>query len=92
MNDKVCIRYIVSGRVQGVWFRDFTQKQAVQLGLKGWARNLPDGTVEVLACGESAKLQQLYALLQQGPPRAEVKDVVCETMPWQEHEQFVIMR
>lgn len=73
----VCVRCIVSGKVQGVWFRASTQRQAQSLGLCGHAINLPDGRVEVLACGETRALSELEAWLWQGPPNAQVTDVQC---------------
>lgn len=75
-----CIRCYVSGRVQGVFFRASTQEVATRLGLKGYARNLPDSRVEVLACGEHSSLQELEAWLWQGPTYAEVADVNCENL------------
>ncbi len=71
------IRCLVSGRVQGVWFRASTQRQAQALGLSGYARNLADGRVEVLACGEEGALSELRAWLCEGPPAAEVISVEC---------------
>ena len=68
----------VYGRVQGVWFRGSTQRQALRLGLRGHARNLPDGSVEVLACGPTPELQTLRQWLQRGPPSARVERVECE--------------
>lgn len=70
-----CFRALVSGRVQGVFFRDSTRREALRLGLRGYAINLADGRVEVLACGERAALDELGAWLRQGPPRAEVTGV-----------------
>jgi acylphosphatase len=72
-----CIRCLVSGRVQGVWFRASTQEQARRLALTGYARNLPDGRVEVLACGDKAALEELKSWLWQGPPAARVDSVEC---------------
>lgn len=72
-----CIRCIVSGKVQGVWFRASTQHQAQSLGISGHAVNLVDGRVEVLACGSAASLAALEAWLWQGPPNAQVTDVQC---------------
>ncbi len=72
-----CRRCLVAGRVQGVWYRASTQRQAVALGITGHARNLPDGRVEVLACGDEDALRQLQDWLWQGPPAAEVTDVQC---------------
>lgn len=66
---------MVSGKVQGVFFRASTARQAEQLQLRGWAKNLPDGRVEVLALGELAAVGQLGQWLQQGPPRARVDAV-----------------
>jgi len=68
-------RFFVSGRVQGVFFRASTQRQAERLGLRGWAVNLPDGRVEVLAVGSAAALQQLGDWLHEGPPTAKVLGV-----------------
>jgi acylphosphatase len=73
----VCYRCLVSGRVQGVFFRASTQREAQKLGLTGHAHNLPDGTVEVLACGEAAAVEQLRDWLWQGPAAAGVTDVEC---------------
>ena len=75
-----CIRCRVSGRVQGVFFRASTRDRARELGLRGYARNLDDGRVEVLACGLPAALESLQAWLWQGPPSAEVSDVQCEAV------------
>ncbi len=88
--EKICIHCFVSGKVQGVWFRASTQDQAKDLGLTGWVRNVPDGRVEVLACGERDKIAELQAWLKQGPELAEVTDVTCEEIAWQEHERFAV--
>ena len=66
----------VYGRVQGVGFRYSTQAQAQQLGLTGYARNLDDGSVEVLACGDNAQLEQLLAWLKAGG-RAARASIAC---------------
>jgi acylphosphatase len=76
-----CRRFIVRGRVQGVWFRASTREQAERLGLSGHALNLPHGRVEVLACGAGDALDQLATWLWQGPPLAEVKNVSSEELP-----------
>ena len=76
-----CRRYQIFGKVQGVWFRESTRRQAVELGLTGHAVNLSDGSVEVIACGDSTTLQTLADWLQHGPPLARVERVergVCE--------------
>lgn len=69
------VRCLVSGRVQGVWFRGNTQKQANKLEVTGHARNLEDGRVEVLACGDDAAVDQLVAWLHRGPTLARVDAV-----------------
>lgn len=73
----ICVICLVSGRVQGVAFRAATRRQALALGVTGWARNLPDGRVEVLACGEAEQVEKLCGWLWRGPPLAYVTDVVC---------------
>ena len=65
----------VSGRVQGVFFRDHTRRWANSLGITGWVRNLWDGRVEALAEGERKDLEALIAKLKQGPPSAAVEEV-----------------
>jgi acylphosphatase len=67
--------FIVSGRVQGVGFRAWTQAQAEQLGLAGWAANLPDGRVEVVAMGDGGQVEALRARLEHGPRLARVTGV-----------------
>ena len=71
-------RFLVSGKVQGVFFRASTARRAEELGLRGYARNLPDGRVEVLAVGQITSLQSLADWLKQGPPRAQVTGLVEE--------------
>ncbi len=68
-------RFTVHGRVQGVWFRESTRREAEPLGITGHAINLPDGTVEVMAIGTPEALQALEAWLHQGPPMARVTRV-----------------
>lgn len=65
----------IAGRVQGVWYRGSTEEKAIELGLTGWVRNLPDGRVEAEACGPREALEALVAWCHQGPPLAIVNDV-----------------
>ena len=90
MSEKLCIHCIVSGRVQGVWFRASTREKAQELGLTGWVRNLPEGQVEVLACGSKEKLKQLHQWLHQGPRMAKVEEVSYEEQAWQEFDEFTV--
>jgi acylphosphatase len=76
-----CIRCLVSGRVQGVFFRASTRERAQALGLSGHARNLPDGRVTVTVCGPQAALDSLQRWLWQGPSQARVTDVQCTACP-----------
>lgn len=68
-------RYLVSGRVQGVGFRWFVEREAGALGVSGWVRNLSDGRVEVLASGTKKQQEQLRGRLAVGPPASEVRGV-----------------
>jgi acylphosphatase len=70
-----CARFIVSGKVQGVFFRASARDQAQRLDLSGYAKNLADGSVEVIACGEAANLDALQRWLQTGPAAARVDSV-----------------
>ncbi len=85
-----CVKCLVSGRVQGVSFRAHTRHQALQLGLRGWVRNVPSGQVEVLACGPTVEVEKLIAWLWQGPAEARVADVRCEAVSTPAPAGFVI--
>lgn len=84
----ICRKFIVSGRVQGVWYRASTRQQAEQLGLSGHAVNLPDGRVEVIVCGSEAAVDALAAWLWRGPELASVTDVVSESLGLQQFSGF----
>lgn len=73
------VRIMIMGKVQGVWFRGWVVDRASALGLDGWVRNRRDGSVEALAVGDSAAVDQLVAACRQGPPAARVEAV--ETAP-----------
>jgi acylphosphatase len=77
MQVRVC-RFVIQGTVQGVGYRNFAQRVARELRIAGWVRNLPDGSVEALACGPAAKLDRFAGELRIGPPRAEVRHVNAE--------------
>jgi acylphosphatase len=78
--DSVTRRFLVFGKVQGVYFRHSARLEAKRLVIRGIARNLPDGSVEVLAQGGTAAVEELRMWLQRGPPTARV-DEVRETAP-----------
>lgn len=75
----LCRSYTVSGKVQGVFFRASTARQATRLNLTGWAKNLPDGNVEILARGELDHLADLEQWLGIGPPMARVDSVATRS-------------
>lgn len=68
-------RFLVAGKVQGVFFRASTREQALRLGLEGHARNLPDGRVEVVAIGDAGSVDAIAEWLRHGPPLAQVDGV-----------------
>ncbi len=72
------IHALISGRVQGVWYRASTQKKAQALGLSGWVRNLTDGRVELVAEGEQQHLQEFIDWCWHGPELAEVTEIKKE--------------
>jgi acylphosphatase len=73
----------VTGRVQGVFFRDHTQKWASSLNLTGWVRNIGSGQVEALAEGDNEKIEELISKLNEGPPLAQVEKV---DVNWEEYK------
>ncbi|MFL2547381.1 MAG: acylphosphatase [Candidatus Rariloculaceae bacterium] len=75
-SDERAVRCLVSGRVQGVWYRATAEKQALRLGLRGSARNLPDGQVEVIAAGAPGPVAEYCGWLWEGPAGAKVSGVV----------------
>jgi acylphosphatase len=68
-------RVIVSGRVQGVFFRDSLRRTATSRGVAGWAQNRPDGAVEAVFEGDPEAVESMIRFCRQGPPRAEVENV-----------------
>ena len=86
----ICKQYHVSGRVQGVWFRASTQHEAKKLGLTGWVRNLADGNVEALVCGDEVAVKKLEAWLHHGPKLAKVTELKITVLNWQAFDDFSI--
>lgn len=89
---KCCKRCVISGKVQGVFFRNATQKQAQKYQVTGWVRNLANGDVECVLCGEEAIIAKLCAWLWEGPPAAKVTRVDVEEIPWEAYERFEVRR
>ncbi|MBI1971424.1 MAG: acylphosphatase [Candidatus Wildermuthbacteria bacterium] len=75
MAEKIRIHLFVSGRVQGVLFRQHARARALELGLKGWARNLLDDRVEIIAEGEKENIEKFIEWCKKGPPMAKVEHV-----------------
>lgn len=82
----------IFGRVQGVFYRAEAQGKALQLGLKGWAKNSPDGTVDVLVQGAEASLQEFIVWCKKGPEMAHVTEVKVDftTLPAKLYDKFQI--
>jgi acylphosphatase len=81
--DKIRVHLIIEGRVQGVWFRDSTRREATALGVYGWVKNRRDGTVEVLAEGPEDRVRKLVSWCHDGPPGARVSRVNESYEEWQ---------
>ncbi|MES9857341.1 MAG: acylphosphatase [Sedimenticola sp.] len=86
----ICLRCLVSGKVQGVFFRATARFEAQTLGIKGYAKNLTDGNVEVMACGEPDSLEKFRYWLSKGPQAARVSGVSCESVGMQLFDGFSV--
>lgn len=89
---RVARRFVISGRVQGVGFRWFTQDAATREGVTGWVRNLPDGRVEALVEGEAEAVTRVERALRSGPRGARVEDVVVDEQEPGGYRRFTIER
>ncbi|HHL35061.1 MAG TPA: acylphosphatase [Desulfobulbaceae bacterium] len=88
---KKCIHAVVHGRVQGVYFRDYTRREARHLGVCGWVRNLIDGTVEVVAEGAPEDVDRFLAWLHEGSPMSKVTAVdFSEETQCNNYSSFVV--
>jgi acylphosphatase len=81
-NDRVRVRLVIAGRVQGVAFRAYAVDEAERLGVHGWVRNLPDGRVEAVAEGRRNAVEAFVAWCRRGPPAARVDDIA---VTWEPH-------
>jgi len=89
---KTRIHLIIEGRVQGVWFRESTRREAVSLGVSGWVKNRLEGSVELVAEGDEAAIRNLVSWCSQGPPMARVDKVHENQEEWAgEFESFDIV-
>ncbi|MGY4531216.1 acylphosphatase [Pseudomonas sp. TE3786] len=87
---RICLHGYVSGKVQGVFFRQSTEAQATRLDLDGWVRNLADGRVEVLVEGEEEAVRELAVWLETGPKKAKVTAVELQEHPLQGIAGFIV--
>jgi len=90
-NDTMTIQAIVSGKVQGVFYRKQTQALAQALQLEGYAKNCPDGSVEIKATGHRDHIMELTEWLWQGPDNAEVMNVHWEEVPTEKFDGFDVL-
>ncbi len=90
MENKFGLHCFISGKVQGVWYRASAQDEAVALGLTGFARNLPDGRVEVKAFGEKEQVLVFYTWLKKGPKFAHVEEASFMECPWEDFDRFAV--
>lgn len=86
----ICVKAVVSGKVQGVGFRFHTAHEGLKLSLSGYARNESDGAVTVLMCGDEKNVEALLAWLEKGPPTANVTGLIHEHVDWQAIDGFSI--
>ena len=83
---------IVSGKVQGVWYRQSAKEKATELGIIGFVQNLPDGSVAITATGSAHQLEAFIAWCRQGPPRARVEKLDIQELYLQLFDNFSIIR
>ena len=86
---KLCIKAVVSGKLQGVFFRDTTVQKAKSLQLTGQVKNTHDGKVELIACGEPDAIHQLTEWLWQGSPASSVTNVDSQEIPGESFNDFI---
>ncbi|MEK6976756.1 MAG: acylphosphatase [Candidatus Thermoplasmatota archaeon] len=83
---------LVTGKVQGVWFRESTRQEAERLGLGGWVRNLPDGRVEAIFTGPTAAVEAAIAWCRRGPEAAQVANVLATAQDGPAEPTFRVLR
>lgn len=86
------VHLMISGKVQGVFFRASAKEKALELALNGWIKNTPDGSVEATVSGSDEGVQQFVAWCRQGPPRAEVSHVSVTPKPDSGFNGFEVLR
>ncbi len=87
----VAIKIKISGNVQGVFFRAFVKERAIELGLKGYVKNMPDGSIEIIAQGKQEALEEFIKRCRKGPPLAKIENTEIKKVPDQEFATFSIV-
>ncbi|MDA0241202.1 MAG: acylphosphatase [Proteobacteria bacterium] len=85
---ETAVHVVVTGRVQGVWYRGWTVERAGALGIRGWVRNRRDGSVEAVFCGDQEKVDRMIAACRTGPPAADVTAIAREDAPLPDEPDF----
>ncbi|UGA56274.1 acylphosphatase [Vibrio sp. VB16] len=88
---KVCMKFIVSGVVQGVGFRYHTCHEGNKRGLTGYAKNLDNGDVEVIACGDESSIESLHDWLKKGPRMSIVNQLLSQQLEFKSYKGFNIL-
>jgi acylphosphatase len=90
---KKAVRLMISGTIQGIFFRMFCKENADKLGLKGYVRNLDDGDVELVLEGNSDEIEKMIEICKQGPPRARIRKIQIQEIKWQgDFKEFKILK
>lgn len=87
---KTCIHVIITGVVQGVFFRASAKEKADSMKIAGWVQNLPTGQVECVLCGDDEQIQPMLSWLHEGPQQASVTRVLYEKIPCENFKTFDI--
>lgn len=90
--ESICYTGTVTGKVQGVFFRATARENARRLGLTGWVKNLHDGRVEIMACGDRTALERFVTWLHQGSPLSSVDEVRLSPVPYTKFSGFEIRK
>lgn len=88
----ITIHAVISGKVQGVFYRDTARRQAQLAGITGWAKNLFDGKVEIMASGKNDVVESFVTWLWEGSPTSRVDNVEWQQVSYEEFENFVVKR
>jgi acylphosphatase len=81
---------IISGKVQGVFYRASAKKKALSLGVTGWVKNTPDNKVEAMVCGDNKAVQLFVEWCRTGPENANVEQVIVTEIPWEDFTSFEV--